>query len=191
MKSLFGRQKQHPQFQRQSSDDSHSSAGLPSNSKTHRRAPSFKFNEWSAMCGPQGPGSDASVKSSRTNATDPLDVSWSSSCSGVLSQVHMAMDHRWPPESSKGSSSDCDGDSVEHKRSSCPLEIIRLLSFSPPRRTKKRADTAETASSSSSSDVDHEDCVRMDLLDLQQLEDLRRGSPSPLLGLQYLPDEFI
>lgn len=188
---LFGRHKQHPDLKRQSSDDScHSSAGLPSSSRTHRRAPSFKFNEWSSMCGPQGPSSDASVKSSRTNATDPLDESWSSSCSGVLSQVDMVMDHRWPPES-KGSS-DCDGDSVEHKRSSCPLEIIRLLSFSPPRRTKKRADTADTASSSSSSSgMDHEDCARMDLLDLQQLEDLRRGSPSPLLGLQYLPDEFI
>ena len=187
---LFGRQKQHPELQRQSSDEScHSSTALPSKCKTHRRAPSFTFHEWSPMGGRQGSGSsDASVKSSRSNYTDPLDVSWSSSCSGALSQVDMVMD-RWLPES-KSKSEERDGgsvDHVEHKRSSCPLEIIRLLSFSP---TKKRADTADTASSSSSSDTAHEDSTRMGLLVLQQLEDLRRGSPSPLLGLQYLPEEL-
>mmetsp|Transcript_29550 Transcript_29550/g.44686 ORF Transcript_29550/g.44686 Transcript_29550/m.44686 type:complete len:171 (+) Transcript_29550:100-612(+) len=163
---LFGRQRQHPELHRQSSDESYSSSTSPS--KTHRRTPSF---------------SDASVKSS---TTDPLNVSWSSSGSGaLLTQVDM-VDHHWP-ESKIGS--DCLGGGEEDKRSSLRvLEIIRQLSFSPPRKTKKRADTADTADTASSSDTHDEHSTSISLLDLQHLEDLRRGSPSPLLGLQYLPD---
>mmetsp|Transcript_22723 Transcript_22723/g.38830 ORF Transcript_22723/g.38830 Transcript_22723/m.38830 type:complete len:173 (+) Transcript_22723:220-738(+) len=165
---LFGRQRQHPELHRQSSDESYSSTTSPTKSKTHRRTPSF---------------SDASVKSS---TTDPLNVSWSSCGSGaLLTQVDM-VDHHWP-ESKIGS--DSLGGGEEDKRSSLRvLEIIRQLSFSPPRKTKKRADIADTASSSSSSDTHDEHSTSIGLLDLQHLEDLRRGSPSPLLGLQYLPD---
>ena len=184
---LFGRQKQHPELHRQSSDESYSSTAPPSTSKTHRRSPSslFKFNEWSLGAAQQDPGSDASVKS---NATDPLNMSWSSSGSVALSSAYVMMDRR--SDSTMRSDYCLDGGVEEDKRSTRALEIIRQLSFSPPRRTKKRADTADTASSSSSSDADYEDSTSsMGLLDLQQLEDLRRGSPSPLLGLQYLPDE--
>ena len=161
---LFGRQRQHPELHRQSSDESYSSSASPSKSKTHRRMPSC---------------SDASVKSS---TTDPLNVSWSSCGSGALTQADM-MDHHWS-ESKIGS--DCLGGGEEDKRSSLRvLEIIRQLSLSPPRKTKKRADTADTASSA---DTHDEHSTSISLLDLQHLEDLRRGSPSPLLGLQYLPD---
>lgn len=188
---LFGRQKHHPELHRQSSDESYSSTAPPSTSKTHRRTSSlFSFNEWSSGAAHPDPGSDASVKSS---ATDPLNISWSSSGSvGALSPP--PSDVMWADSTIRRSDCLDEGGDVEDKRSSRALEIIRQLSFSPPRRTKKRADTADTAdtaSSSSSSDTDglHDDSTTIGLLDLQHLEDLRRGSPSPLLGLQFLQDD--
>lgn len=83
------------------------------------------------------------------------------------------------------------------------LDLIRELSFSTPSRprppkTKKRTDTAETEVSSSSCESsssdphpeerkgDHPSPIGH--VDLQQVIDLRRASPSPLVGLQYLPD---
>ena len=76
------------------------------------------------------------------------------------------------------------------------LELIRQLSFSPIRetKTKKRANTAETevgSSFDSDSSDRHHILISLDLeldLDLREAHPLRR-SPSPLLGLKYLPEE--
>ena len=185
---LFGRRKQHHELQRQSSDESYSSIKSTSKSRSHRRMSSFTFGRRSDGRG--GFDSDISVRSSTstTNVTDPLNESWSSSGSGVLS-LDMGS---W--EEQKIGRDFLDGQEVHG--SSLELEIIRQLSFSPPREMKKRTDTAETAgtaasSSSASSSGTHEEYGVHVGLDLQHLEDLRRGSPSPLLGLQYLPDENI
>ena len=91
-------------------------------------------------------------------------MSWSSSGSVALSAALMM--HRWTESTI---SSEClDGGGVEDKRSSRALEIIRQLSFGPPRRIRKRADTADSV---------YGDSTSIGLLDPQ-----RRDS---LLGLQY------
>ena len=169
---LFVRQRQHPELHRRSSDESYSSTSTTSTSKTHRRTtPLFTFNEWIFGAAQQDPGSDASVKA---NATDPLNMSWNSSGSVALSSADVMID-RWTESTIR---IEClDGGVEDNSHAS---EIIRqLLSFSPLRRTQKRADTADTASSSS--DADHEDSTSIGLLDLQQRDSL--------LGLQYLPDD--
>ena len=70
-------------------------------------------------------------------------------------------------------------------------EIIRQLSFSPPRRIRKKNDT--TSSPSPTSCASFQENGGCPNLDVPHLEDLRKcprsRSPSPLLGLQYLPDE--
>jgi hypothetical protein len=173
---IFGRQKrQKPDLQRRSSDESYSST--TSLSKTHRRTSSF--NGWSSI-GAAGPSSDVSVKTSTTKATDPLNVSWSSSGSGALSNVETTC---CSPESSIGHASL----NREEDKSMRALELIRQLSFSPSRKTRKRTDTAGTASSSSF-DCIHKHNTSPIGLDLKHLQELRMGSPSPLVGLQYLPD---
>ena len=74
------------------------------------------------------------------------------------------------------------------------FELIRQLSFSPPRKTKKkkRANSDETEASSlfdSSSDGRHSIDLDLDLhIDPKQSHPAKR-SPSPLLGLKYLEDE--
>mmetsp|Transcript_32964 Transcript_32964/g.67369 ORF Transcript_32964/g.67369 Transcript_32964/m.67369 type:complete len:228 (-) Transcript_32964:80-763(-) len=196
----FGvRQRQTPQpqwqYQRQSSDESYSSNTSPS--KTHRRTSSFI-----GLMGSGASGSDARSKSTNT-AMDPLNMTWSSQGSVALSQVPM-MDCYSP--SSKSERKFLGGE--EDERCLRALELIRELSFcSPPRahKTKKRTNTAETCETSSySSDASdhsapasdpepedhHHETSPIGLVDLQQLHDLRRASPSPLVGLQYLPDGY-
>lgn len=81
--------------------------------------------------------------------------------------------------------------------SSSAYELVRQLSFSPIRETKKRANTAETevgSSSSSDSETSGRHSSGLDLeqldLDLKQVYPLRhRRSRSPLMGLKYLPEE--
>lgn len=128
---------------------------------------------------------------------DPLDMTGSVN----LSQVPM-MD--CCPPSSKSEHKFL-GDHQEQDESLLrALELIRELSFcSPPlpHKTKKRADTADTEETSSSSseisdrpvcpeeaeDRKHDESP-IGLVNLKQLHDLRRASPSPLVGLQYLPE---
>ena len=192
------RQRQTPQpqwqYQRQLSDESYSSP-----SKTHRRTSSFI-----GLMGSGASGSDARSKSSTNTAMDPLNMTWSSQGSVALSQVPM-MDCYSP--SSKSERKFLGGE--EDERCLRALELIRELSFcSPPRphKTKKRTNTAETCETSSySSDASdhsapasdpepeedhHHETSPIGLVDLQQLHDLRRASPSPLVGLQYLPDGY-
>jgi hypothetical protein len=163
-----GKQRQKPpELQRQSSDESYSST-TTSPSKIHRRMPSF--NGWKSIC-PDGSDSDVSVKSSNTKSTDPLNVYWhSNSGSGALSQVDMI---DCSPERKSGRKNLAD----EEDKSLHVLELIRQLSFSPPRKTKERTDTDDTAlSSPPKSPIG---------LELKYLQD---SPPSPLLGLRYLPD---
>ncbi len=84
----------------------------------------------------------------------------------------------------------------------CAFELIRQLSFCPIQETKKRADTAETEVGSSFDsdssdrhpigldfDLDMELDFDLDLdMDHEKVHSLR-GSPSPLLGLKYLPED--
>jgi len=181
MMFLFGRERQKPVLQRQSSDESYSSTS--SSSKKHRRTPSFNGR---SSIGSEVSGSDVRGKSSTSKTTDPLRVPWSASGSGALAQVYV-MD--CSPESKIGRKIlGGYGEADEH----ClrELELIRQLSFSPPRKTKKRTDTAGTETSSSSETVDthHKHESSPIGLDLKHLQALRRASPSPLVGLQYLPD---
>ena len=174
---LFRRQKPELQ-QRQSTDESLTSWVA----KTHRLMPS---NGWLSVG--LASRSDDTMKSSTTNPTDPLDVTWSSSSSvsSILSDVVDTKDCSAPESKvrrSLGGEEDKSG----------ALELIRQLSFSPSRKTikKRRTDTADTAESlsSDSSDPHHAHNTSPIGLDLNHLQNLRRDSPSPLLGLQYLPD---
>ena len=184
-KLMSGRQRQQQhgrRMQRRSSDDSYSSATSPS--KTHRR--SFSFNGLSSLGSLESPGSgsDTSMKASPTKENHLRSASWSSGISA----------------SSCADMTDCSPESKTIRRKTlgdgedntfCAFELIRQLSFSPTQKTKKRANTAETEASSSfdSSDTNRKHPIGLDLdLDLEQMYDLRR-SPSPLLGLQYLPEE--
>lgn len=184
-------------YQRQSSDESYSSTTSPS--KTHRRTSSF--------IGQMGSGVDDLTSASfRTMHMNPVEL--------VLSQVPPMMDCCSPPVQSEcckhkpHEEEEVEDDSL--------LELIRQLSFSPPRpsahKTKKRTNTAETCetftgadtetdvSSSEMSDLTQEeehnsfeeedDNRPIGLVDLQQLMDLRMASPSPLVGLQFLPDGY-
>ena len=185
-------------YQRQSSDESYSSNTSPS--KTHRRtSSSIGFMMWSE----EGlGGSDRSGEIKSTNAAmDPLNMTWSQSGSVGLSQVPMMDSHSSSPSKSEHKFL---GDDHEEEDESVlrALELIRELSFcsSPlPHKMKKRADTAETeeisSHSSEESDRRMEEVVDrkhdespIGLVNLKQLHDLRRASPSPLVGLQYLPE---
>ena len=167
MMTIFGKQRQKPELQRQPSDESYSSTESPS--KTHRRTPSF--HGWTPIDS-DGSDSDVSVKTSTTTATD---VSWSSSGSYALPQVDM-MD--CSPERKSGHENLAD----QEDKKVHVLELIRQLSFSPPRKTKKRTDDDTALSSPKKHDTSPIG------LDLKYLQELRKGTPSPLLGLQYLPD---
>lgn len=182
MMMFFGRQRmQKPELQRLSSDESYSST--TSLSKTHHRRTSF--DGWSSISiGSGSPNSDVSLNSSSTVATDPLCATWSSSGSYALSH-HVDVDTKECSLRRTGTGFDGEAD-----KSMCVIELLRQLSFSPSRKTKKRTDTADTEASSSTDSFDshHEDAGPIGL-DLDHLEELRRGSPSPLVGLQYLPEE--
>jgi len=176
MVMLFGKQRRQkkPELQRRASDESNSSSTTTSPSKTHRRTSSF--NGWTSI-GPYGSDSDVSVKSFTANATDPLNVSWSSSGSGSL-QVEVEMDYSPESAESKSGSKHNLADDGDNK-SVCALELIRQLSFScSPPKTKKRTDIASPKKHGTSPIG----------LDLKYLQELRNDSPSPLVGLQYLPD---
>mmetsp|Transcript_20227 Transcript_20227/g.31587 ORF Transcript_20227/g.31587 Transcript_20227/m.31587 type:complete len:193 (-) Transcript_20227:105-683(-) len=180
---LFGNrrqklQKQKPELQRHPSDGSYSSNATPSKSNHHRRRSSF--NGWLSI-GAESLDSDVRRKSS---TTDPLGVSWSSSYSALA-----GVDDVDTKDCSLGSSTGISGGA---DNGGCVLDLIRQLSFSPSRKIKKRTDTAETDVSSSSDntfDLHHDHDTSHIGLDLDRIEALRRGSPSPLLGLQYLPGD--
>lgn len=179
---LFGRQrKQKPELQRQSSDESYSSTTSPS--KTNYRRAALSINDESTSSISQASSSsDVSLNSSTTMATDPLNPSWSSSSSYSLS--HVDVDTKDCSVENKIRST-CSSDEAE--KSMCVLDLIRQLSFSPSRKTRKRADTADTDVSSSFDTFDshHEDNTSHNVL-LDQIEELRRSTPSPLVGLQYI-----
>ena len=182
---LFGRQrKQKPELQRQSSDESYSSTTSPSKTN-HRRAALSINDESTSSIGPASSSSDVSLNnySSTTMATDPLNASWSSSSSYALS--HVDVDTKDCSVANKIRST-CSTDEAD--KSMCVLDLIRQLSFSPSRKTRKRADTADTDVSSSFDTFDshHEDNTSHNVLLLDQIEELRRGTPSPLVGLQYI-----
>jgi hypothetical protein len=168
------RRQKKPELQRRASDESNSSSTTTSPSKTHRRTSSF--NGWTSIS-PDGSDSDVSVKSSTTKARDPLNAYWSSSGSGNLSRVDMM---NYSPESPESMSRCKNGDN----KSVCALELIRQLSFSPlGKNSKKGMDKDNTASSSSSSPKKQNTSPIG--FDLKYVLD---SPPSPLVGLQYLPD---
>ncbi len=183
-------------YQRQSSDESYSSTTSPS--KTHRRTSSF--------IGQMGSGIDDGMG----NLTSAFRSQVHPNVDLVLTQVPPMMDCCSPPVKSE-----CKHHDEQDEETDSLVELIRQLSFSPPRptthKTKKRTNTAETVetftaseteSSSSSSEMsdltqeeehnsfEEEDENPIGLVDLQQLMDLRRASPSPLVGLQFLPDGY-
>jgi hypothetical protein len=170
-------------LQKQSSDESYSST--TSSSRTHRRTTSPNGR---SSIGSEGSSSDDGVKSPTSKATDPLRVSWSASVSGAHSQEVDVMDRSREGKIGRKIL----GSGGEEDESLRALELIRQLSFSPPRMTKKRTDTADmdvsSSSSSETSDTDHNHNTSPIGLDLKHLQELRMGSPSPLVGLQYLPD---
>lgn len=181
----FGRQrKQKPELQRQPSDESYSSTISPSETN-YRQALSFNVNGdgWSSMgSGSRSSSGGVSLKSSTTMATDCLSASWSSSGSYALSHVHL--DTNYCSVESKIRST---AFSEEADKSMCVLDLISQLSFSPSRKTKKRTNTADTdVSSSFDSLAPHYE----DNTSHNGIEELRTGTPSPLLGLQYLPEYF-
>ncbi len=179
-------------MQRQSSDESYSSATSP---ETHRRSSSSSFNGMSYLAFGSS-DSNISSKSSPSptkahsplsvSAHSPLSVSWSSDT--IASSSESKMPRR---------KTVCGGET-----GFCAFELIRQLSFCPIQETKKRADTAETEVGSSFDsvssdrhpigldlDFDMELDFDVDLdMDLKEAHSLRR-SPSPLLGLKYLPEE--
>jgi len=179
------RQQHGRRMQRRSSDESYSSATSPS--KTHRRSSSFNGNGLSSL-GSESPGSgsDTSMKASSTKAKHPRSASWSSGISALF----------------RSDMTDCSPESKMIRRTTvggredhtfCAFELIRLLSFSPQQKTKKRTNTAETEPSSSfdSSDTHHPkqntSPIGLDLdFDLDIAQHALRRSPSPLLGLQYI-----
>ena len=75
----------------------------------------------------------------------------------------------------------------------CAFELIRELSFSPIQKQKKRADSADTDTTATSDSSDarlkgNTIPIGLDFdVDFHRLEDMRR-SPSPLIGLKYLPE---
>ena len=170
----------------QSSDESYSSP--TSSPKKHRRSSSFNGM---ASLGFGSSDSNISTKSSPIKNDNPLHVSWSKSaiaslCAGMTD---------CSPESKMIRRKTLDGG---EDTSFCAFELIRQLSFGPTQKTKKRANTAETelASSFDSDSYDRNPiAIGLDLeLDLDMVIDLKqphplRRSPSPLLGLKYLPEE--
>ena len=171
-------------MQRQSSDESYSSPN--SSPKTHHRSSSF--NGMPSL--DFGSSDSISIKSAPTKeAENPLSVSWSS-VTIPSSRADMA---DCSPESKMISRKTLGGGEDASFR---VLELIRQLSFSPIRetKTKKRTNTAETevgSSFDSDSSDRHHILIGLDLeldLDLREAHPLRR-SPSPLLGLKYLPEE--
>lgn len=184
---LFGNrrqklQKQKPELQRHSSDESYSST-TTSSKAAHR---SSSFIGWSSSAS-KSLDSDICLKPSTSMTTDPLSVSWSSSGSSVLLGVECA-DTKDCSEECQVRRTGVSGGAAD--KSGCVLDLIRQLSFCPSRKTKKRSDTAETDVTSSSDvfEPPHDDHDTSHIgLDLDRIEALRKGSPSPLLGLQYLP----
>jgi hypothetical protein len=167
---------------RSSENESYLSATSPS--KTHRRSSPFVGSS-SIRLG-RSEGKSISSKSSRTKADNPLlRFLRASLSSGITasSRADMTMTHR-----------SSDTKVITHNDGSfSAVELIRQLSFSPPRRIKKkkRANSDETEASSlfdSSSDGRHSIDLDLDLdIDPKQTPPPRR-SPSPLLGLKYLED---
>ncbi len=173
-------------MQRQSSDESYSS--LASSPKKHRRSSSFNGL---LSLGFGSSDSNISTKSSPTKTDNPLHVSRSDD---TIASSQADMTHR---SESKITRRKTAGGGEDTNASFCAFELIRQLSFNPT-QTKERANTAETELgslvNSESSDklsigLDLELDLDMDMdIDLKKPHLLRR-SPSPLLGLKYLPEE--
>lgn len=177
-------QKQKPELQRLSSDESDYSSAATSSKTTYR---SSSFNGWSSAASKSlDLDSDVCLKPCASMTTDILSMS---SGSSALEGVECV--------DTNDCSQECKvtraGVSGGADKSGCIIDLIRQLSFSPSRKTKKRTDTAETDVTSASDAFDPSPHDEHDTshvgLNLDRIEALRRDSPSPLLGLQYLPGD--
>lgn len=173
-----------------SENESYSSATSTSPSKTHRRSSSLISGSSSIRL----ESSDGNIRmklSHTTKADNPLlrclRASWSSAISASSRSSAYKADCSHESKMTR-----CNTLCGKEDRTFCAFELIRQLSFSPPRKTKKRANTDETDASSSfdlsESDSRHSIDLDLDLdIDLKQANPSSR-SPSPLLGLKYLKD---
>jgi hypothetical protein len=177
------------QLQRQSSDDTESSRC--SRSKAHRRTPPF--------IGSIQFGSSEEEEAWRHN----LDMPFRSATGGTSSSLVHKEDKCSPV--SKIDLKHRLGDDNDDDETLRALELIRELSFdSGTEEPKRRAriDTSSTDITSSSSEcdtssqtykhhngTDHIDTSPIGLdLKLKHILQSRMDSPSPLIGLQYLPE---
>ena len=213
-----GRERRQPiLLHRHASDGTYSmNTSLPS--KTHRRTSSF--NGWLASQGRGSGSDIPAMSSAVPDMDPLPTMLWSSTHMSRIyngddpmpQQTHMMMGNTYP------SSQYCSTSEQPHHHLDADqddkclriLDLIRELSFcsSPSEqlhKTKKRSHTEETVPSSSSSetsdpedhdednyddDDDDDDTSPFDLIAVQQVQDLRRASPSPLVGLQFLPDGY-
>lgn len=155
---------------------------------TYRKASSFVRRQSDADS-----SNSIGLKPSTSKDVDLINKSRINRGSDALTPDHMMEGY-----SSDSSTSECNFIGSEDKYSFPALfpeleELIRELSFSPPRPKKKRANTADTETSSfSSSETSLEpkehrrNTISLDL-DVKHSQERSRPS-SPLLGLQYLPD---
>mmetsp|Transcript_6134 Transcript_6134/g.9567 ORF Transcript_6134/g.9567 Transcript_6134/m.9567 type:complete len:197 (-) Transcript_6134:138-728(-) len=182
-------------FQRQTSEDIYSSKNSPR--KTHRRTPSG----WLTISVSKSTEGDVSHMSSTANddanATDALNMCWSSSGSDTFLPLHYldtnndySQERKSEGQALGRGSDERDGRSM----SAHELEdLIRQLSFSPSQETKKRTNTADTDTSSSSSydspDMhDYKQTMSPVGVEFKDVGYLRRCPSSPLMGLKFLPD---
>ena len=147
-----------------------------STSKMHQQSSCFIDYSSSLRCG-RSP-SDISLESSPTKAKNchclhkPRSSSISASSRADTTHCSLVESNVIPCEDGNFSA----------------FELIRQLSFSPPRQSKKRTNTDETEVSSSFDTSDSEHSVDLDLdIDFKQMH-LSRRSPSPLLGLKYIEE---
>jgi hypothetical protein len=177
------------QLQRQSSDDTESSCC--SRSKAHRRTPPF--------IGAIQFGSSEEEDAWRHN----LDVSFRSATGGTSSSL-VHKEDKCSPESKIHLKHRLGDDNDDDNKTLRALELIRELSFDSGTEPKRRAriDTSSTDRTSSSSEcdtssqtdthhngTDHIDTSPIGLdLKLKHILQSRMDSPSPLVGLQYLPE---
>lgn len=193
-------------LQRQPSDEScSSSTSTAAPSKTHRRTPS--------VSGPLSIGVAESLCADVRTCSDITAMSWSSTGSNnddysydeIDTNDHHSQERRRRRRRGCQSSLDEKGDNSMNADDL--EELIRQLSFSPSRTTKKRTDTAETYTSMSSnlshtsmsSDLSNAS-MSSDLSNTHQKHDnshpdglqfgnspsMRRCPSSPLMGLKYI-----
>ncbi len=159
---------------------------------TYRKASSFVRRQSDAA----GSNSSVGLKPSISKDVNLINKSRLNRGSDALTPDHMMESY-----SSDSSMSECNFPGGEDEYSFPALfpveELIRELSFSPPRPKKKRANTADTEASLSSSETslereEHRHRRNAISIDLDLKHSQEKGRPSsPLLGLQYLPDHGI